>query len=123
MTFQELLAYKKSFALAMKIFEITKLFPKDTVIMAIYAAPTVGRLGILNQESAFNQAAVGLIAKNKVGYPFVFLLLKYFRDEFNNLSNGAAQQNLSPINMGQMKICIPSGDILKQFSKVLEIET
>ncbi len=29
MTFQELLAYKKSFALAMKIFEITKLFPKE----------------------------------------------------------------------------------------------
>ena len=29
MTFHELLAYKKSFALAMKIFEITKLFPKE----------------------------------------------------------------------------------------------
>ena len=29
MTLQELLAYKKSFALAMKIFEITKLFPKE----------------------------------------------------------------------------------------------
>lgn len=31
MTFQELLAYKKSFALAMKIFEITKSFPKEEV--------------------------------------------------------------------------------------------
>ena len=29
MTFHELLAYKKSFVLAMKIFEITKLFPKE----------------------------------------------------------------------------------------------
>ena len=31
MIFQDLLAYKKSFALAMKIFEITKSFPKDEV--------------------------------------------------------------------------------------------
>jgi four helix bundle protein len=29
MTFQDLLAYKKSFSLAMKIFEITKGFPKE----------------------------------------------------------------------------------------------
>ncbi|UFH34588.1 four helix bundle protein [Flavobacterium acetivorans] len=31
MKFQDLLAYQKSFALAMKIFEITKLFPKDEI--------------------------------------------------------------------------------------------
>ena len=96
----------------------TKLFPKDTVIMAIYAAPTVGRLGILNQESAFNQAAVGLIAKNKVGYPFVFLLLKYFRDEFNNLSNGAAQQNLNVGIVKNFKICIPNEESLNFFNKI-----
>ena len=29
MTFKDLLAYKKSFSLAMKIFEITKKFPKE----------------------------------------------------------------------------------------------
>jgi four helix bundle protein len=29
MTFQDLLAYKKSFSLAMKIFDITKSFPKE----------------------------------------------------------------------------------------------
>lgn len=31
MTFQDLLAYKKSFSLSMKIFEITKLFPREEV--------------------------------------------------------------------------------------------
>lgn len=29
MKFQDLLAYQKSFSLAMKFFEITKLFPKE----------------------------------------------------------------------------------------------
>lgn len=96
-----------------------KLFPKDTVIMAIYAAPTVGRLGILNQESAFNQAAVGLVAKNEIGYPFIFLLLKYFRDDFNNLSNGAAQQNLNVGIVKNYKICIPNEETLKYFNDAL----
>jgi len=40
-----------------------KLFPIGTVVMAIYAAPTVGRLGILTQPSTFNQAACGLVPK------------------------------------------------------------
>lgn len=31
MRFQDLLAYKKSFALAMKIFDITKTFPKEEI--------------------------------------------------------------------------------------------
>jgi len=31
MRFQDLLVYKKSFALAMKIFEITKTFPKEEI--------------------------------------------------------------------------------------------
>jgi len=31
MTFQDLLAYKKSFSLAMKIFDITKSFPKEEI--------------------------------------------------------------------------------------------
>ncbi len=97
----------------------TKLFPKDTIIMAIYAAPTVGRLGILNQESAFNQAAVGLVAKNEIGYPFVFLLLKYFRDDFNNLSNGAAQQNLNVGLVKNYKISIPNEETFKHFNDKL----
>jgi len=29
MSFTDLLAYKKSFSLAMKIFEVSKLFPKE----------------------------------------------------------------------------------------------
>jgi type I restriction enzyme S subunit len=36
-------------------------------------------------------------------------------DEMNNLANGAAQQNLSPIRTGQIKITVPSADILKMF--------
>lgn len=95
-----------------------KLFPKNTILMAIYAAPTVGRLGILSFESAFNQAAVGLVAKSEVGYPFVFLLLKHLRKELNNLANGAAQQNLNVGLVKGFKIIIPAGNILSHFNEL-----
>ena len=71
-----------------------KFFPRGAVIMAIYAAPTVGRLGILARESTFNQAACGFIADENICCgEFIYLLLLYSRRTLNNLANGAAQQN------------------------------
>lgn len=72
-----------------------KLLPENTVLMAIYASPTVGRLGILTAESTYNQAAVGIIAKKEIGYAFLYLLLLSERTNLNNLASGAAQQNLN----------------------------
>ena len=39
-----------------------KFFPKNTILMAIYASPTLGRLGILDSEATCNQAALCLKA-------------------------------------------------------------
>lgn len=94
-----------------------KIFPAETVVMAIYAAPTVGRLGILTKDSTFNQAAVGLIAKKEIGYEFIYLLLKYLRADLNNMANGAAQQNLNVGIVKNYKISIPSEGILGLFRK------
>jgi len=78
-----------------------KLFPKGTVLIAIYAAPTVGRLGILGNEASFNQAACGLIANDEICCKeFIYLYLKSERDELNALASGSAQQNL---NVGKIK--------------------
>ncbi len=93
-----------------------KIFPNDTVLMAIYAAPTVGRLGILTENSAFNQAAIGLIAKKEVGREFIYLLLKYLRNDFNNLANGAAQQNLNVGLVKNYKVVKPNKEILSKFN-------
>jgi type I restriction enzyme S subunit len=35
-----------------------------------------------------------------------------------NLSNGAAQQNLSPINMGNMKVNIPDKNSIMKFGEL-----
>mgnify|MGYP001574031951 CR=1 FL=1 len=96
-----------------------KIFLEKTVVMAIYAAPTVGRLGILSKDSCFNQAAVGLVAKENVGYEFVYLLLKFLRNDLNNMANGAAQQNLNVGIVKNYKIKIPSNSVLEKFKAVV----
>ena len=92
-----------------------KLFPEDTVLMAIYAAPTVGRLGILSNEAAFNQAAVGIIAREEIGYEYIYLLLLSERKNLNNLACGAAQQNLNVGIVKKYKCIIPSKSVLSSF--------
>lgn len=78
-----------------------KLFPAGTVVIAIYAAPTVGRLGILANEASFNQAACGFIANEELCCSeFIYLHLKNQRDELNLMASGSAQQNL---NVGKIK--------------------
>lgn len=93
-----------------------KLMDKESVLMAIYAAPTVGRLGILTQASTFNQATTGMKAKEDIGYVFLYLTLLFGRAWFNNRANGAAQQNISKAIVESYKLVLPSANILNSFN-------
>lgn len=95
-----------------------KLLPENTVLMAIYASPTVGRLGILTAESTYNQAAVGIIAKKEIGYAFLYLLLLSERTNLNNLASGAAQQNLNVGIVKRYRVLVPTIDILNSFNEI-----
>jgi len=96
-----------------------KLMEKDSVLMAIYAAPTVGRLGILTQASTFNQATTGMKAKQEIGFVFLYLTLLFGRAWFNNRANGAAQQNISKAIVESYKLVLPSANILTSFNNSL----
>lgn len=39
-----------------------KIFPVNTILMAIYASPTLGRLGVLSSDASCNQAALCILA-------------------------------------------------------------
>lgn len=72
-----------------------KLFPKNTITIAMYGA-TVGKLGILKEEMATNQACCNMVVdKEKCDYRFLYYSLLINRDKLINLANGAAQQNLN----------------------------
>ena len=98
-----------------------KLFPENSVLIAIYAAPTVGRLGILTKPSAFNQAACGLVANtSKCSTEFIYLQLLNDRNLLNLMASGTAQQNL---NVGKIKshlINLPPKNIMDKFNVVVQ---
>lgn len=84
-----------------------KLLPPGTVVMAMYGA-TVGRLGMMGREMTTNQACCAMVADPKqLDNRYLFYWLKSNRQRIRDLSNGAAQQNLSVRTIGEIEIDTP----------------
>ena len=98
----------------------TKMFPENTVLMAIYASPTLGRLGVLATECCCNQAALGLIADDaKISWQWLFWKLYELRDDFNSIARGAGQQNISGIVVKNKVIVVPDKPIIDAFTSAV----
>lgn len=104
-----------------------KLFPKGTVLMAMYGqGKTRGKVALLNIKAATNQACAAILPRKEVDPYFVFLNLAGRYEEIREMSNSGGQENLSqglireiqfafpPDNKEQRKItaCLSSLDAL-----------
>ena len=96
-----------------------KLLPENSVLMAIYAAPTVGRLGILTESATFNQACTGMVAKAEIGPWFLYWTLYFGRKWFNSRANGAAQQNISKAIVASYGTIVTPKQVLLVFNEVV----
>lgn len=98
-----------------------KMFPANSILMAIYASPTLGRLGILTKEACSNQAALCLQAdESKVSNYWLYLKLFELRDRFNSIARGAGQQNISGIIVKETEITLPAYSVMKNFSEMVK---
>ena len=98
-----------------------KMFPANTVVMAIYASPTLGRLGILSKEAACNQAALCLLAdENKVSWQWLYHKLYELRDDFNAVAKGAGQQNISADVVKKKNVLVPSAKSINHFTNAVK---
>ena len=87
--------------------------------MAIYASPTLGRLGILTNEACFNQAMVGFkIDRNQTSTEFLYYKLLEERLPLNNMAIGAAQQNINVKKVKEYEVILPSLDLINTFSRI-----
>ena len=96
------------------------LWEPNTILIALYASPTVGRLGLMKTRGTANQACSGLVAKTEVGYPFLFFTLLFERANFNMVAVGSAQQNISQQIVKDQKIVIPPSGIASDFKMKIE---
>lgn len=81
----------------------------------------VGRICLVNgKDYLLNQRVANLIPINENNRAFTYFLFrqKDFQNTLIGISQGTAQQNLSPIETKSLEIVIPSSEILEKFSKV-----
>ena len=96
-----------------------KLFPKNTVLVAMYGA-TVGQLGILDMDATTNQACCAVLQKTlQFDYSYIFLTLLENKAELIGLSQGAAQQNINQGHVKDFNILKPEAKILAAFQKIV----
>ena len=98
----------------------TKIYPVNSILMAIYASPTLGRLGILASECCCNQAALCLIANDQiVSWQWLYWKLFELRDEFNSIARGAGQQNISGIVVKNKEVLVPTKQVVDAFTNIV----
>ena len=95
-----------------------KIFPIHTVLIAMYGA-TVGKLAILSNEASFNQAALGIVAADNIGFPFIYLTLLACRKQLIRLACGAAQQNLNAGTIKSHLAIIPNDNAMMLFNDLI----
>ncbi len=97
-----------------------KLFPSDTVIMAMYGA-TIGKLGILTSPASTNQACCAILTNNSsFSSYYAFLYLLENREKIFSLGMGAAQQNISQQVIKALEILKPSNEVMINFNNLVE---
>ena len=83
-----------------------RLFPKDTVLVAMYGA-TAGQVGILRFEAATNQAVCGILPNGNFVPEFLFYFLLAKKDELVAQATGNAQPNISQIKIKNTEVPVP----------------
>ena len=96
-----------------------KLFPKDTVLVAMYGA-TAGQIGKLRFEAATNQAVCGILPNKHFIPEFLFYLLLSRKDELVAQATGNAQPNISQIKIKNTDVPIVPLPEQKRIVKTLD---
>mgnify|MGYP001819320059 CR=1 FL=1 len=98
-----------------------RLLEPGTVLVALYASPTVGRLGLLTAPAAANQACCALIARPDQGAALLFHLLFEARDRLQSLATGAAQQNIRQSVVRDLRVRLPDADDAVRFRQQADL--
>lgn len=83
-----------------------KLFPKGTLLIALYGA-TVGRLAFLGIDASTNQAVCGIFQNSNINIKYIYYCLMNQYSYLISLSAGGAQPNISQTIIKKVNIPLP----------------
>lgn len=88
-----------------------KLFPKGTVLLAMYGqGKTRGQVALLGIEAATNQACAAILPREGIDPYFVFTNLAGRYEEIRRMSNSGGQENLSQGLIREIQFAFPPND-------------
>lgn len=89
------------------------IFPPGTILFTIFAS--IGKVGILNFESAFNQAIAGLqVYDNSIDIEYLYYYLTSLNNYYCGICRGLAQKNINQSMLKETVILIPPLDEQKR---------
>lgn len=77
----------------------------------------VGRTCIVNGNNYLLNQRVAKLQSDIPAFTYCLFRSRDMFDVMNNLANGVAQQNLSPVRTGKREILFPSNDLLEEFER------
>lgn len=105
---------------AFRDFSSLKIYPKGSLVMAMYGA-TIGKLGILDIESATNQACCIFRKSDKIRTKYFFQVLLAFRTQIISFGYGGGQPNISQDLIKSLRFPIAPLSEQKEISEHIEM--
>ena len=106
-----------------RIVAIPEKMPKHCVLadgdILLSLTGNVGRVCIVNGKNYLLNQRVAKLATDYKAFAYCLFRSRDMFIEVNNLANGAAQQNVSPIRIGEMKILLPNNELLQEFESIV----
>lgn len=113
---------KRITQLAFEKFSTLKIYPKGTLLIALYGA-TIGKVSILNIEGCTNQACCAVFGSETFYTEFLFHWFIANRDILIQMSYGGGQPNISQEIIRQLRILCPPIEEQKQIVSHIKTET
>ena len=80
----------------------------------------VGRVCIIYGDNYLLNQRVAKLKSDFPAYTYCLFRSERMFNEMNNLANGAAQQNLSPIRVGKIQIFFPADALIQKFEAIVQ---
>jgi type I restriction enzyme, S subunit len=96
-----------------------KIYKKGTLVIALYGA-TAGKTGIVDFDTASNQAVAAIYPKKEVERDYMFWFFRQKRFDYIQMSFGAAQPNISQTVVKATKIPVPKKNIQQEVVEFLD---
>lgn len=97
-----------------------KVFPVDTILIAMYCNDAIGKTSIISKPMATNQAICGLYPNNALCAEYTFYTILASKTKLQEQSAGGAQKNINQRIINELLLPLPPLTEQKRIAERIE---